>query len=155
LNKKIYCSECKREIKDGHSFFVDGRIVCYGCLFGKVRPVMIYPIGKVSQVNSDGISRIDLVSYQQRFMYKLEEEKWITIVYYLDRVNSISTVFKRGRKGNGKEVGVFASHTPHRTSRIAISDVELIRISNLSIYVKGLDAYENSPVLDIKAVKNQ
>jgi len=116
---------------------------------------MIYPIGKVSQVNSDGISRIDLFSYQQRFMYKLEEEKWITIVYYLDRVNSISTVFKRGRKGNGKEVGVFASHTPHRTSRIAISDVELIRISNLSIYVKGLDAYENSPVLDIKAVKNQ
>ncbi|MEA2022281.1 MAG: TrmO family methyltransferase [Candidatus Caldatribacteriota bacterium] len=154
MNKKIYCSECKREIKDGHYFIVDGQAVCYECLFGKVKPVMIYPIGKVSQVNSDGISRIDLFFYQQRFMYKLEEEKWITIVYYLDRVNSISTVFKRGREGNGKEVGVFASHTPHRTSRIAISDVELIRISDLSIYVKGLDAYENSPVLDIKAVKN-
>jgi len=32
--------------------------------------------------------------------------------------------------------------------------VELIRIDNLSIYVKGLDAYENSPVLDIKMAKN-
>jgi len=130
LNKKIYCSECKREIKDGHS------------------------IGKVSQINSDGISRIDLFPYQQRFMYKLEEEKWITIVYYLDKVNSINTIFKRGREGIGKEVGVFASRSPYRSSRIAISNVELIRIDNLSIYVKGLDAYENSPVLDIKMAKN-
>ncbi|MEA2086791.1 MAG: TrmO family methyltransferase [Candidatus Caldatribacteriota bacterium] len=153
MNKKMYCSECKKEIKDSHSFFIDGRPVCYECLFGKVEPVMIYPIGKVNKINSDGISRIDLFPYQQRFMYKLEEEKWITIVYYLDKVNSISTIFKRGKEGNGKEVGVFASRSPHRSSRIAVSNVELIRIDNLSIYVKGLDAYENSPVLDIKMAK--
>ena len=153
MNKKIYCSECKREIKDGHSFFIDAQPVCYKCLFGKVEPVMIYPIGKINKINTDGTSRIDLFSYQQRFMYKLEEEKWITIVYYLHEVNSIKTVFKRGMGGNGKEVGVFASRSPHRSSRIAISNVELIRICNLSIYVKGLDAYENSPVLDIKMAK--
>jgi len=153
VNKKIYCSECKREIKDSHSFFVDARPVCHECLFGKVKPVMIYPIGKVNKINTDGISRIDLFPYQQRFMYKLEEEKWVTVVYYLHKVNSINTVFKRGRESNGKEVGVFASRSPHRSSRIAISNVELIRICNLSIYVKGLDAYENSPVLDIKMAK--
>jgi len=153
LNKKIYCSECKKEIKDGHSFFVDDQPVCYECLFGQVETVMIYPIGKVSQIDADGISRIDLFPYQQRFMYKLEEEKWITIVYYLHKVNSINTVFKRGKESNGKEVGVFASRSPHRSSRIAISDVELIRICNLSLYVKGLDACKNSPVLDIKVAK--
>ncbi len=153
MNKKIYCSECKKEIKDGHSFFIDAQPVCYKCLFGKVEPVMIYPIGKINKINSDGISRIDLFSYQQRFMYKLEEEKWITIVYYLHEVNSIKTVFKRGMGSNGKEVGVFASRSPHRSSRIAVSNVELIRICNSSIYVKGLDAYENSPVLDIKKAK--
>ncbi|MEA2022386.1 MAG: TrmO family methyltransferase [Candidatus Caldatribacteriota bacterium] len=153
MNKKIYCSECKREIKDGHSFFVNGLQVCYECLFGKVKPVMIYPIGKVNQVNSNGISRIDLFPYKQRFMYKLEEEKWITIVYYLHKVNSIDTVFKRGKESNGKEVGVFAFRSPYRSSRIAISDVELIRISNLSMYVNELDAHENSPVLDIKVAK--
>lgn len=153
MNKKIYCWECKKEIKDGHSFFVDDQPVCYECLFGKVEPVMIYPIGKVSQIDADGISRIDLFPYQQRFMYKLEEEEWLTIVYYLDQVDSITTVFKRGREGNGKEVGVFASRSPHRSSRIAISDVELVRICNFSIYVKRLDACKNSPVLDIKVAK--
>jgi tRNA (Thr-GGU) A37 N-methylase len=37
--------------------------------------------------------------------------------------------------------------------RIAISNVELIKICNSGIYIKGLDAYENSPVLDIKVAK--
>ena len=150
MDKKITCSECKKEIKDGHSFLVDDQSVCYECLFGPVEPVMIYPIGKVSEVNGDGISRIDLFPYQQRFMYKLEEEKWITVVYYLHQVNSMNTVFKRGKKSNGKEVGVFASRSPHRPSRIGVSEVELISISNFSLYVKGLDARKDSPVLDIK-----
>ena len=153
MNKKVACSECKREIKDGHSFLVDDQPVCYECIFGQVEPVMIYPIGKVSKINDDGISRIDLFPYQQRFMYKLEEEKWITIVYYLHQINSMNTVFKRGTKSNGKEVGVFASRSPHRPSRIAVSDVELVRISNFSIYVKGLDARQDSPILDIKMAK--
>jgi len=52
-------------------------------------------------------------------------------------------------------VGVFASRTPHRTSRIAVSNVELVKISDTHIYVKGLDAFEGSPVLDIKAVKKE
>jgi tRNA (Thr-GGU) A37 N-methylase len=149
----MYCLECKKEIKDNHSFFIDDRPVCYECLFGKVEPVIIYPIGKVSQIDTDGISRIDLFPYQQRFMYKLEEEKWITVVYYLHKVNAISSIFKRGKESNGKEVGVFASRSPHRSSRIAISDVALISISNSSIHVKGLDADENSPALDIKVAK--
>ena len=153
MNQKIICSECKKEIKEGHSFLVDDQPVCYECLFGQVEPVIIYPIGKVSQINDDGISRIDLFPYQQRFMYKLEEEKWITIVYYLHQVNSMNTIFKRGKESNGKEVGIFASRSPHRPSRVAISDVELIRISHFSIFVKGLDACQDSPVLDIKVAK--
>ena len=88
-------------------------------------------------------------------MHKLEEEKWLSIIYYLHQTHQIRTKFKRGKEGNGKEVGVFASRTPHRTSRIAVSQVELIKVNNANIHVKGLDAFEGSPVLDIKAVKYQ
>ena len=49
-----------------------------------------------------------------------------------------------------KKVGVFASHTPHRTSRIAVSEVPLVNITGISIYVRDLDAFVDSPVLDIK-----
>jgi tRNA (Thr-GGU) A37 N-methylase len=43
-----------------------------------------------------------------------------------------------------------------RTSRIGITDVKLFKISGLNLYVKGLDAFQGSPVLDIKAtIKNK
>jgi len=150
LNKKIYCSECHRKIDEDDFFFIDGQPVCNQCLFGEVKPISIYPIGKVSEKTADGISRIDLFPYQKKFMHKLDEEKWISVIYYLSEVNSVTSIFKRGKNSNGKEVGVFASHTPHRTSRIAVSEVPLVRISGVSIYVKGLDAFVDSPVLDIK-----
>ena len=149
------CSECKRKITDDNYFIVDDLPVCYECLYGQIEPLAIYPIGQVSQVNSDGISRIDLFPYQCKFMYKLEEEEWISIIYYLHQTYHIRTIFNRGRGGIGKEVGVFASRTPHRTSRIAVSNVELVKISDTHIYVKGLDAFEGSPVLDIKAAKKK
>ncbi|HOR42875.1 MAG TPA: TrmO family methyltransferase [Atribacterota bacterium] len=155
LSKEICCFECGLEIKNNNLFFIDEKPVCNKCLFGDVEPLSIYPIGRVSEVNPDGVSRIDLFPYQQKFMYKLEEEERIIIIYYLHQSTSacINSVFKRGRKGNGKEVGVFASHSPHRTSRIAISEVLLVKISGTSIYVKGLDAFLDSPVLDIKSGK--
>jgi len=64
-------------------------------------------------------------------------------------------IFKRGKEGKGKEVGVFASRTPHRTSRLAVSNVELLKISGTRINVKGLDAFEGSMVLDIKSIKKE
>ena len=152
--KKMSCSECHRKIEENNFFWIDGQPVCYHCLFGEVEPVLVYPIGKVSEVRADGISRIDLFPYQQKFMYKLEEEEKISVIYCLHEVNSVTSVFNRGKRSDGKEVGVFASHTPHRTSRIAVADVRLVSISGVSIYVRDLDAYVNSPVLDIKGVKN-
>ena len=81
-------------------------------------------------------------------MYKLEDEQYITIIYYLHESQPVKSVFKRGL--DGKEVGVFASRTPDRLSRLAIQDVRLVKIEGTSLYVEGLDAVNGSPVLDIK-----
>ncbi|MBW2597596.1 MAG: SAM-dependent methyltransferase, partial [Deltaproteobacteria bacterium] len=56
--------------------------------------------------------------------------------------------FKRGL--DGKEVGVFASRTPDRLSRIGIQDVRLVKVEGTTLVVKGLDAINGTPVLDIK-----
>ena len=85
-------------------------------------------------------------------MYRLEEEEQITVIYFLHQIDSIRSVFHRGKGGKGKEVGVFASRTPRRTSRIGISQVKLLSVQELDIRVEGLDAFQDSPVLDIKAV---
>jgi tRNA (Thr-GGU) A37 N-methylase len=93
-------------------------------------------------------SQIQLIPSQRPFMYKVEEERFLTIVYYLHQSQTVRSVFHRGL--DGKKVGVFASRTPDRLSRIGIQDVRLIRVEDTNLYVKGLDAIDGSPVLDVK-----
>jgi tRNA (Thr-GGU) A37 N-methylase len=93
-------------------------------------------------------SRIELFPSQKRFMYRLEEERDITVVYYLHQARSIRSTFKRGM--DGKKVGVFASRSPDRLSRIGIQDVRLVRIEGTTLVVEGMDAINGTPVLDIK-----
>ncbi len=48
------------------------------------------------------------------------------------------------------EVGVFASDSPHRPNPIALTIVELIKRVDNKLYVKNLDLFNGTPVLDIK-----
>ena len=47
-------------------------------------------------------------------------------------------------------VGVFASRSPKRPNRIGLTRVDLISVDDNIVTVKGLDAYDGSPVFDIK-----
>ena len=87
-------------------------------------------------------------------MYKLEEEKFLTIVYYFHKNKPPRSKFRR--RYDSKEVGVFASRSPDRLSRIAVTDVKLIKIEGMTLFVTGLDAIDGTPVLDIKmSLRNQ
>ena len=158
-NDKVFCSECDKVVNKRNTCIIDEKPVCFFCIYGGTKPFEIYPIGKARtdlkphetdgfSSDSKGISCIDLLPSQKRFMYKLDEEAFLTVVYYLHNVKSVKTVFKRGL--DGKRVGVFASRTPNRPSKIGIQDVRLLKIKGTTLYVEGLDAMEGSPVLDIK-----
>ncbi len=151
----MICVECDEEIRDNQFFYIDEKPVCYKCLFGEVEPLSIYPIGFVKSNEPWGEAVITLHPQQMRFMYKLEEEEEICVVFYFHETKSIYTQFNRGRKHDGKRVGVFASRTPRRTSRIGISTVKLLGISGQDLMVKGLDAFQGSPILDIKSASKK
>ena len=158
--KKYYkCSRCHKEVVQDETCIIDDKPVCVTCIYGKHKPFKIYPIGVVKNElrrakkgfgisGKEGISCIELLESQKPFLYKLEEEKIITIVYYLHEANAVKSVFHRGLEG--KKVGVFASRTPYRLSKIGIQDVKLLEVRGTTIYVEGLDAINNTPILDIK-----
>lgn len=58
-------------------------------------------------------------------------------------------VVPRRREG-APEVGVFACRSPSRPNPIGLSVLELLKIKGCIIVVKGLDAVEGTPVIDIK-----
>ena len=153
------CTNCKKELDLSQLEKVDGNFICHTCLYQNHDPFKIFPIGFVENQLKRGvkfglegsktqISKIHLFETQRPFLHKLEDEKWITVVFYFSNQYEIQSVFSRGI--DGKKVGVFASRTPDRLSRIGISNVELIKIEDTTLYVKNLDAINATPVLDIK-----
>jgi len=51
---------------------------------------------------------------------------------------------------DGKEHGVFATRSPNRPNPIGFGVVELQKVEGGKLKVRGLDAIEGSPRLDIK-----
>ena len=153
------CSRCGKPHNNHNMLVIDELPVCVECIYGKVKPFEIYPIGAVKNnlkrkkksfgvVGREEVSRIKLFESQKPFLYNLEEEKFIMVVYYLHETNSVKSIFNRGL--DGKKVGVFASRTPYRLSKIGIQDVRLLKIEDTTLYVEGLDAVNDTPILDIK-----
>ena len=54
------------------------------------------------------------------------------------------------RHPGAPQVGVFSSGSPSRPNPIGLCVVELVRSENCILKVKGLDAAEGSPIVDIK-----
>ena len=52
--------------------------------------------------------------------------------------------------GEGRNVGIFATRAPVRPNPIGLTLVELVKRDENVIWVKGLDAYDDTLVLDIK-----
>ena len=48
------------------------------------------------------------------------------------------------------QVGVFASRSPSRPNPLGLCVVELVKIQDCTLVVRGLDALEGSPIIDIK-----
>ena len=155
----IFCAECGAACSKADMAIIDDQSICFRCLYGDVLPFKIYPIGFVrNQLDRNDTdsglsgrtqtSRIELLPPQKRFMYRLEEEREITVVYYLHKSRSVRSTFKRGF--DGKKVGVFASRTPDRLSKIGIQDVRLVKVEGTTLTVEGLDAINGTPVLDMK-----
>jgi tRNA-Thr(GGU) m(6)t(6)A37 methyltransferase TsaA len=47
-------------------------------------------------------------------------------------------------------LGAFATRTPHRPNPIGLTVVELLEVEGNVVTVRGLDAFDGTPVLDIK-----
>jgi tRNA-Thr(GGU) m(6)t(6)A37 methyltransferase TsaA len=58
-------------------------------------------------------------------------------------------------KGNPDNplVGVFASRSPNRPNPIGVTRVKLLKVNGNILTVKGLDAFNGTPVIDIKPAR--
>jgi len=78
----------------------------------------------------------------------------ITILYWFhlrDNEEERRTLQVVPRRHPGApQVGVFASRSPSRPNPLGLCVVELVKIQDCTLVVRGLDALEGSPIIDIK-----
>ena len=72
------------------------------------------------------------------WMHEISEEERRTV-----------KVRPRGRR-DMPLLGAFATRTPHRPNPIGLTVVELLEVEGNVVTVRGLDAFDGTPVLDIK-----
>jgi len=81
----------------------------------------------------------------------LDEFSHIVIIYYIHKSRKPvpMKVHPRFRVDN-TPVGVFASRSPDRPNAIGATTVKLLELHGNKLKVRGLDAIDGTPVLDIK-----
>ena len=122
-----------------------------------LRPVGVVrsPVSEVAHVDwAEVVSEIHLDDLLTPGLLGLDAGGKITVVFYLDRAvfDSARDMVRHPRDRADLPLrGVFATRSQYRPNPIGVTDVELIGVKGNVLTVRGLDALDGTPVLDIKA----
>ncbi len=98
-------------------------------------------------------SEIIICSEYEQGLKGIEEFSHLNIVFWMNRIQEKERkdlkVRPRGRS-DMPLIGVFATRSPHRPNPIGLTLVELVRRKKNILTVKGLDAMNGTPILDLK-----
>ena len=112
------------------------------------------PVTKMAPGNWGSVqSEIHLDEQYAPGLKELAGFSHIIVVFFMHRASFVPAEHlhrhPRGDKDQ-PEIGVFAQRTKYRPNPIGISAVELLSIEDHVITVRGLDALDDSPLLDLK-----
>jgi len=97
----------------------------------------------------EGEARIELDERYAAGLADLDRFSHVTVLFFQDRSAGYKPT-ARPPWAKGKQVGLFASRSPRRPCPIGLSTVRLKRIEGRVLVTGLIDAFDGTPVLDIK-----
>jgi tRNA-Thr(GGU) m(6)t(6)A37 methyltransferase TsaA len=97
---------------------------------------------------SDTISEIVIDPAYRDGLSGLEDKTHLFVLCWFDRADR--TTLRAVPPGRTEERGVFAIRSPDRPNPVSLCLVDLLGIGNGILRVRGLDAFDGTPVVDIK-----
>jgi len=112
----------------------------------------LYPVGKVKKQH--GSAKLQIFNKYRDALKGLDGFSHIFVLYWFDKNDTpekrnIRQIRPRGNRNNPL-TGVFACRAPVRPNLIALSRCKILSIKNEIIIVDKIDAFDGSPILDIK-----
>jgi len=123
-------------------------------------PIELHPVGYVRSPYkergdaprqgrfSDTVSEIVIDEQYRDALWQVEGRKHLWILCWFDRADR--TVLRATPPGRSSEKGVFAIRSPDRPNPVSLCMVDLIGVKDCVLSVRGLDAFDGTPVIDIK-----
>ncbi len=123
--------------------------------------IMLTPIGTVknsvkNRKDSSWGDDVSLIILDEQYKYGLkglENFSHAVILFYLDKAKYEKERHLQRRPQNRDDmplVGIFSQRGKDRPNRIGMTSVEIVSVEEGILAVKGLDAIDGTPVLDIK-----
>jgi tRNA-Thr(GGU) m(6)t(6)A37 methyltransferase TsaA len=121
------------------------------------QPVICHPIGYVNrEANAEGAeagdARIILDPSLIPGLEGLIPGQRILVLFYFDRSQGYNLLQHPRGDTSAPKRGVFTLRSPRRPNSIGLTEVEVVAIHGNVLWVRGLDAFDDTPVLDIKPV---
>ena len=113
----------------------------YTPLTGAPRQGVLIPEGK---------GEIYIYPECQSALKSLNLFEYIIVLYHFSEVETWESLVTPPASNHKHSFGLFATRTPKRPNSIGFSIVKLEEIENGVLYVSGVDAFDGTPVLDIK-----
>ena len=119
--------------------------------------IEMIPVGYVENdylepvYNEEVYNKVSKIALKKEFtegLYRIEDFEKLYILFYFSKSKGYKLIHRRHY--DGEISGVFASRSPYRPNGIGLTIVELLKVEGNVLHVKGLDAINGTPVLDIK-----
>jgi tRNA-Thr(GGU) m(6)t(6)A37 methyltransferase TsaA len=125
--------------------------------------IALEPVGVVVGGRSDtadddwgaveAVVRLDATRFGPDAVAGLDDFSHLVVVFQFHLVDEseVQTGARHPRGNpNWPEVGMFAQRAKMRPNRLGVSACTLERVEGIDLHVRGLDAVDGSPVLDVK-----
>jgi len=112
----------------------------------------VHPVGRIHKRSTE--TTIEIASGYQEALLGLDGFSHVWVFWWFDRNDtphkrSVLRVHPQGNPLNPL-TGVFATRSPERPNLIGMSLCEIRSIQGSTIRVESIDAFDNTPVLDLK-----
>ncbi|WP_328874779.1 SAM-dependent methyltransferase [Streptomyces sp. NBC_00287] len=104
------------------------------------------------------VIRLDGERFTSEALLGLDSFSHLEVVFHFHRVAPEKAhTGARHPRGNPEwpRAGIFAQRAKNRPNRIGVSRCKLLKVDGLDVHVRGLDAVDGTPVLDIKPYLTQ
>ncbi len=129
------------------------------------QPIELHPVGYVRSPYkekgdaprqgrfSETVSEIVIFECYLPALWQMEGRKHLWVLCWFDRADR--TVLRAIPPGTSAEKGVFSIRSPDRPNPVSLCMVDLLEVNNGILKVRGLDAFDGTPVIDIKVYSDE